>query len=332
VLVTGARKNEVLSATWEQFDFAAGVWVKPHTMTKQKAEHHIPLSAPARQLLSRLREHSAGSPWVLPGRQGRPRGDLKSSWERICKAARIAGLRVHDLRHSHASYLVSAGFSLPVIARLLGHSHVETSARYAHLFDDPLREATERVGAIISGTQSAEIVPLERRGAMTKQQETEYIPEHYELAWFPIGSGMAPPAPLGRPVCVDHGRMASDPVYEADVTAALIEQLYETNGPAFIARFLAKRLREPSPDRAFLDMVASSLEPQSNETFRLEVVRPRDGRSPTKSINDIALRRAVAECQRALGNNHGSQKKAVKEVAKQFDVSKATVLKAIRSK
>jgi hypothetical protein len=58
---------------------------------------------------------------------------------------------------------VSAGFSLPVIARLLGHSHVETSARYSHLFDDPLREATERVGAIISGTQSADIVPLERR-------------------------------------------------------------------------------------------------------------------------------------------------------------------------
>jgi integrase len=164
LLLTGARKNEVLSATWEQFDFAAGVWVKPHTMTKQKAEHHIPLSAPARQLLSRLREHSDGSPWVFPGRHGRPREDLKYSWERICKAARIAGLRVHDLRHSHASYLVSAGFSLPVIARLLGHRHVETSARYAHLLDDPLREATERVGAIISGTQSAEIVPLERRG------------------------------------------------------------------------------------------------------------------------------------------------------------------------
>ena len=55
---------------------------------------------------------------------------------------------------------MSAGFSLPVIARLLGHSHVETSARYSHLFDDPLREATERVGAIITGAPSAEIMPL----------------------------------------------------------------------------------------------------------------------------------------------------------------------------
>jgi hypothetical protein len=180
---------------------------------------------------------------------------------------------------------------------------------------------------------------------MTKQQKTE---ECYELAWFRIprpgdmiarnpedaseGSGMAPPAPLGRPVRVSYERMATDPVYDASVYAALIEQLYEINGSAFIARFLVDRLREPSPGRAFLDMVANLLEPQSNECLRLEVVRPRDGRSPTKSINDIALRNAVAERQRALGNNHGSQKKAVKEVAKQFDVSKATVLKAIRSK
>ena len=143
---------------------------------------------------------------------------------------------------------------------------------------------------------------------------------------------MASPPPLGRSVCVDHGRMATDPVYEADVTAALIEQLYEINDPAFIARFLAKRLREPSPDRAFLDMVASSLEPQSNETFRLDVVRPRDSRSPTKSINDIALRRAVTEGQRALGNKHGRQRKMVKKVAKLFGVSIAKVLKAIHSK
>src|SRR5690348_7095933 len=127
---------------------------------------------------------------------------------------------------------------------------------------------------------------------MTKQQKTEYTPEHYELAWFPRGGGTAPPAPLARTVTVDYRRMATDPVYNDGVYAALIEQLYEKKGPAFIARFLAERLREPSPDRALLDMVASCLDPQSNESFKLEVVRPRDGRSPTKSINDIALRTA----------------------------------------
>src|SRR6516162_10015110 len=150
---------------------------------------------------------------------------------------------------------------------------------------------------------------------MTKQQKTECADELYELSWFRLVNGMPSPPPLGRSVCV-----------------ALIEQLYEIEGSAFFARFLAERLREPSPDRALLDMVASYLEPQINESFRLEAVRPRDGRRLTKSINDIALKWEVAEGWRALGNKHGSQKKVVKKVAEQFGVSMATVRKAIRSK
>src|SRR5262245_50894133 len=166
---------------------------------------------------------------------------------------------------------------------------------------------------------------------MTKQQKTECSDELHELAWFRLGNGMASPEPLGRSVCVDYGRMATDRAYNAAVYAALIEQLYEIEGSAFIASFVADRLRDPSPHRAFLDMVASWFEAQNDKSFRLEVVRPRDGRSPTKVINDIALRRAVAEGRRALGSKHGSQKKVVKKVAEQFDVSIATVLKAIRS-
>lgn len=163
LLLTGARKGEVLSAQWDQIDLAAGVWTKPHTMTKQEREHAIPLSAPARQLLERLHKRSGGSPWVFPGRDGGAREDLKYAWARICKAAGITGLRVHDLRHSYASHLVSAGFSLPVIGSLLGHSTPTTTARYSHLIDDVLRTATERVGAIISGVPSGEIVPLKGR-------------------------------------------------------------------------------------------------------------------------------------------------------------------------
>jgi site-specific recombinase XerD len=72
-------------------------------------------------------------------------------------------LRIHDLRHSYASFLVSAGFSLPTIGALLGHATPETTARYAHLLDDPLRQATERVGAIVEGRKPAEIVSLSRR-------------------------------------------------------------------------------------------------------------------------------------------------------------------------
>ena len=163
LLLTGARKGEVINARWDQFDITAGKWTKPHTATKQKREHTVPLSAPARALLAaRLQKRDASSPWVFPGRNG-PRDDLKA-WPRICKAAGLVDLHIHDLRHTYASQLASAGFSLPVIGALLGHTQPITTARYAHLFDDPLREATERVGAIISGTQSAEIVPLERGG------------------------------------------------------------------------------------------------------------------------------------------------------------------------
>jgi integrase len=65
------------------------------------------------------------------------------------RAAAITGLRIHDLRHSFASQLASGGASLPLIGALLGHSNPNTTARYAHLFDDPQRAAVERVGAVV---------------------------------------------------------------------------------------------------------------------------------------------------------------------------------------
>jgi integrase len=76
--------------------------------------------------------------------------EIRKAWRNICKAAAISGLRIHDLRHSFPSQLASGGASLPLIGALLGHNNPATTARYAHLFDDPQRAATERVGAIIS--------------------------------------------------------------------------------------------------------------------------------------------------------------------------------------
>ena len=107
-------------------------------------------------------------PTLFPGRRGkRSAADLKRFWASICTAAGIHGVRVHDLRHSYASYLASAGLSLPVIGALLGHSSPMTTQRYAHLLDDPLRAATEKVGAMVAGagTMGAEVVPISgRRG------------------------------------------------------------------------------------------------------------------------------------------------------------------------
>ena len=165
LLLTGARRGEVLNATWDQFDLEQGIWVKPSAHTKQKKEHRVPLSAPTLKLLSDMNENSGPSPYVFPGKEaGRPLTDIKNFWNGVCKKADIEDCRIHDLRHTYASILASAGLSLPVIGALLGHTQPNTTARYSHLFDDPLRIATDRVGALFdsfeSGESPAENVPL----------------------------------------------------------------------------------------------------------------------------------------------------------------------------
>jgi integrase len=96
--------------------------------------------------------------------------ELKTSWHAICRTAELEGVRLHDLRHSFASVLASAGLSLPVIGALLGHTQASTTARYAHLFDDALRAAAERVGAVVSSAATdrgkpafADVVAINRR-------------------------------------------------------------------------------------------------------------------------------------------------------------------------
>ena len=159
LLLTGARRGETLAARWADFDIEAGIWIKPGATTKQKTEHRVPLSAPARQLLAG-RERGE-SEFVFPGRNGTGhRIEIKGNWRRICKAAKISNLRIHDLRHSYASFLASSGVGLHVIGGLLGHTTPTTTFRYSHLFDDTLRQATERVGAIITAKPPAAVVRL----------------------------------------------------------------------------------------------------------------------------------------------------------------------------
>jgi integrase len=161
---------------WDDLDLSAGKWTKPGSTTKQKTEHEVPLSEPARQLLSQLREAQSAKrkvlgEYVFPGN-----GDsghvvaVKRAWASLCKGAGIRGLRIHDLRHSFASQLASSGASLPLIGTLLGHSNPTTTHRYSHLFDDPQRQAVERVGAVISaaGQPTAAPIPLRR----TKKRRT----------------------------------------------------------------------------------------------------------------------------------------------------------------
>jgi integrase len=163
LLLTGARKSEVLTMKWDDVDIGIGKWVKPPMATKANRKHEVPLSGPARQLLDK-RLANKRSDHVFPSNRGHgPIGNIHRAWVRLTKDAGIDGVRVHDLRHTFASSIASGGGSLPLIGALLGHSNPTTTHRYAHLFDDAQREAVERVGAALTGKPPAEVVPLKRR-------------------------------------------------------------------------------------------------------------------------------------------------------------------------
>lgn len=145
LLLTGARRSEVLRAEWAQFDIPAGIWTKPSSHTKQKRIHRVPLSPDAVEILKLARQATNGV-YVFPGKEGLPLSDIKKLFASLLKEAQIENLRLHDLRHSFASILASSGQSLPIIGALLGHTQVATTARYAHLMDDALRDAASAVG------------------------------------------------------------------------------------------------------------------------------------------------------------------------------------------
>jgi len=155
LMLTGARVGEVLRMRWDHLDLKTGVWVKPAATTKQNKMHRVPLSPPVVDLLkARQKKQNSGkkrdkSEWVFPGKgQQGHMTTIRTFWAAVCKRAKIKDVRIHDLRHTFASLLVSSGESLHVVGALLGHTQAKTTARYAHLLDDPLRQASERVAEI----------------------------------------------------------------------------------------------------------------------------------------------------------------------------------------
>ena len=92
------------------------------------------------------------SPWVIPGgKPGRHLADLQPPWERVRERAGLEEVRIHDLRHSFASRALALGESLPMIGKLLGHTQVQTTARYAHLARDSVKASASRIAGSIGG-------------------------------------------------------------------------------------------------------------------------------------------------------------------------------------
>jgi integrase len=170
LLTCGARRNEVLGMKWADLDLSKAKWSKPATSVKQARAHFLPLNSVTIKLLTEIRSEQLAGPRRLPsyvfhGATSFARvGKLARTWKRLCRRAKLENLRLHDLRHCYASYCASGGASLLVIGELLGHRSAATTKRYSHLLDSPLREATEKVGALIAAAEptapSGEVLPL----------------------------------------------------------------------------------------------------------------------------------------------------------------------------
>ena len=170
LLLTGARRNEVAHAEWSQFDLERALWTKPSSHVKQKKQHEVPLSAPALELLTRMR--AAAEPdakFLFPSSRqpGQPIGHLSQIFPDIARDAGLKDVHLHDLRHTHASILISGGASLALVGRMLGHVTPAMTQRYSHFHRSPLQEAAELVGSFVTAAdrgRTAEVKPLSRRG------------------------------------------------------------------------------------------------------------------------------------------------------------------------
>jgi len=144
---TGARLGEILALKWDYVDQERGLLMLPDSKTGKKV---IRLNAPARKALEGTPRLEA-NPYVICGKKtGQHLVNLERPWRRIRNIAHLEDVRLHDLRHSFASVAAAGGQSLIVIGKMLGHSQPATTARYAHLADDPVRVACDAVGERIA--------------------------------------------------------------------------------------------------------------------------------------------------------------------------------------
>jgi integrase len=166
ITLTGCRPGEAMKAKWPELDKEPEYWIKPSAHTKQRKPHKLPLSPPALELIERLRKKRKGkSEWVFPGDiEGKPLKALHHVWRFVRKQTGLGqDARLYDLRHTFASVGISrVGLNLPIIGKLLGHTQARTTQRYAHLADDPAREAANKIAGEIAGTDKAgaDIVPM----------------------------------------------------------------------------------------------------------------------------------------------------------------------------
>jgi integrase len=148
LMLSGWRVGEALNLRWEEVDPTRQCATLPDTKTGRSIR---PLGAPALELLGTITPLE-GSPFVFPGKKvGAPLVEIDRVWGAVRHAAGLADVRLHDLRHTFASAVASAGGSLLMLRPLLGHKDTKTTAKYAHLWDDPVKATADDVGRKIAG-------------------------------------------------------------------------------------------------------------------------------------------------------------------------------------
>jgi len=140
LILTACRKSEILNLKWEYIDFNNSCMNLPDTKTGERKIHLNPSAISILQSLERK------SDYVFVSRvQNKRITDISLTWKKICNIAELKNVRPHDLRHTFASHAVNNGFSLPIIAKMLGHKDLKTTQRYAHLHEDPVKKANDNV-------------------------------------------------------------------------------------------------------------------------------------------------------------------------------------------
>jgi integrase len=148
LILTGARKREVLDAKWEDFDLERRIWRIP--TTKAGKPRHVPLADGALTLLSTT-PRTDGCPWAFANPDtGKPYFSVYCAWHTARTKAGLADVRMHDLRHSFASLLINNGRTLYEVQHILGHTQAKTTARYAHLSRDTLLAAANTATVAIN--------------------------------------------------------------------------------------------------------------------------------------------------------------------------------------
>lgn len=163
LLLTGWREQEALTLRWDAIDTDRGIATLEVTKT---GKSHRPVGAPALELLDSLPRFE-DSPYVFPGaKKGAPLREIKRTWAAVRAAADLEDVRLHDLRHTVASFAVASGHSLYLTGKLLGHTRSETTQRYAHLADDARKAAADTVSSALAaalGNDEAKVLPLDQR-------------------------------------------------------------------------------------------------------------------------------------------------------------------------